>query len=138
MFALSRAAQRRLRHARHPGSVFAPQQSGLADAVARAHEREVRLRDLLFEAVERTLPPQAAERVSALGSLFDLLDEYLHHSATMYRVALPVLDVPEELRPAVTRLRIRVPGGNEAEARPWGLRLKSALMAQPYTATMGT
>ncbi len=147
-FALSRAATQRLRHARYPGSIFAAGQKRLerdlhiplADAVTEAHEREVRFRDLLLEAVNRFLPDQAAERVRALGPLFDTLDKKLKQAPTGHTVAFPVLDVPESdrLRAAVKSLRIRVPGGNEAEARSWGLRLKSALLAQPYTARAGT
>ena len=141
-FALSREAGRRLRHARYPGSVFRAERDALVEPARQAREEELRYRDLLFEAVGRTLPPQAAEKVQQLAPVFDALDRALNRTPRAEAdrtVAFPVLDVPESdaLIPAVTRLRIRVPGGNESQAREWGLRLKGALLAQPYAAPAG-
>ena len=124
---------------RMPRSAFAGERRRL-EAMGRPviSERESQLRDMIYVAIGRVLPPAMRIHAPAVRSMFDELDHYINGAAAPDEHApkLPQLDLADSgrLRPQVRMLTIRSNRGMPADLRAFQTMLVEALGQRQYYA----
>ena len=124
---------------RMPRSAFAGERRRL-EAMGRPviSERESQLRDMIYAAIGRVLPPAMRIHAPAVRSMFDELDHYINGAAAPDEHApeLPQLDLADSgrLRPQVRMLTIRSNRGMPADLRAFQTMLVEALGQRQYYA----
>jgi hypothetical protein len=124
---------------RMPRSAFAGERRRLeAMGPPVISERESQLRDMIYAAIGRVLPPAMRIHAPAVRNMFDELDHYIYGAAAPPEnpPELPQLDLADSgrLRPVVRMLTIRSHGGMSADLRAFQTMLVEALGQRQYYA----
>lgn len=124
---------------RRPASAFAEERRRLARlGRPTLSERDLRLRDAIFLAVGRVLPPALRIHAPRLRALFEQIDEQLYGVTPSERPAeqMPQLELPDSgrLRPVVEVLTIRSTGGFAPDLRAFRDLVVDAMERQTYLA----
>lgn len=137
VFVLGPDARKKLEQIRRPPmDVFAAERRMLFEGkkpeewLATAQRTEAELRTMLFEVIDRVLPPAVAAEVPKLQGLLWELDDFLYGQ----KAEFPVRDLPggDRLSLKVGRLRIRAPGMRDTVLKVWSKDLKTALQNEIY------
>lgn len=122
---------------RRPRSAFAAERDRLHAIGPQLTEQDRRLRDLIYLAVGRVLPPALRVHAPKVRAMFDELDQRIFGGAPPAPAEdLPQLELPNSgrLRPIVQQLTIRSRGGFAVDLRAFRDFVVDAMTAQTYVA----
>ena len=147
LFADARAAQAKApvpaELLRTPRSAFVAERLALAAAKKTPPVPDLgdeKLRDLIYVAVGRVLPPALRVYAPDVRDMFDLIDEKIYRNppgpdAEAARLPMEDLDDDGTLRPVIGTLRFVAPGGEMPDLRAFRNSVVKKVLKQTYRAT---
>lgn len=126
---------------RNPRSAFAAERRRLEAMGPEISQRESQLRDLIYAALGRVLPPALRDLAPTVRGMFDQFDHQVYGAPEPdpHAPEMPQLDLADSgrLRPKVRVLTIRSGSGIQADLRAFQTMLVEALRERRYYAPAG-